>query len=375
MFIIKETPAEILSAIVEDHINGMGVVALTKKYHANPITITKYLKQTNSLIPKTIPRDREDAILADYLAHINIDTILEKYNVSNTSLYRILKRNNVDSCHVPLLTQEEKKRVSELYLTGVTVSSIAEDLKVASHLVYKYLHNNNESRPLRQTCLLKHNSVCRRECFTDTDEEGCAYWIGFCLGDSCVTGGRLQTGLKHTDWNHLEKFCDYLALGKDKVKTTKTKLKGKVYLGCVLTISDPVIVEKVRQFGLTERKSGKEQVPDCYKHNRHFWRGFWDAEGSVSYLRKEDNSHQKNCRFIGSASVLADLTSALTVVTQDFSDKTIQQESGGMASMLIRRKEGKLWLDHLYKDATIYLDRKYKAYKEIWCKDEQENQQ
>ena len=201
-------------------------------YNVSRSTIKKYASKLKLSKSKTIPQDKHQEILLDRENGISNNELLNKYNISNTSLYRILRRNNVK--------HKDKK---------------------------KYTLNENYFKDI--------NSVDK------------AYFLGFIAADGCVMKRKIgnyvfRITLSAKDEEILKIFCDCIETNKPIKRFNK---KGFEY--AQITITNNIFVENLINIGIKPRKTWSNTVielPDEYMN--HFIRGYFDGDGSITIYNK-----------------------------------------------------------------------------------------
>lgn len=93
---------------------------------------------------------------------------------------------------------------------------------------------------------------------------------------------------------------------------------------------------------------------------RHFIRGYIDGDGCISYCDKE-HKHM-TLRILGTKDFLNVLQEYLPL-----EKKNKLYKKSNIYDLSFQRSRGKYILDYVYKDATIFLDRKLERYKE-YCR-------
>ena len=98
---------------------------------------------------------------------------------------------------------------------------------------------------------------------------------------------------------------------------------------------------------------------------RHFLRGYFDGNGSII---KGENKARYNIKLASSINFLNDFINyfknTLNITpTKIYLPK--QRLNDGWGTWSKRGEEAKLVLDYLYKDTSIYLDRKYARYRDL----------
>lgn len=194
----------------------------------------------------------------------------------------------------------------------------------------------------------------------DELNEHSVYWIGFIMGDGCITKtGKefavLNVTLNEKDLRHVEKFKEFMNTNKPIRCIERDNT-------CSLTINSKQICDILSNFGIINRKSynatEKKNIPNGLE--RHYWRGLIDADGHLRYDSKCDKW------YIG-------LTGSFILCSQffDYVTKTIKLDSKTSVRKVSDngyRVEfgGKLLplsiIKNLYEDSSIYLERKFTTF-------------
>lgn len=185
----------------------------------------------------------------------------------------------------------------------------------------------------------------------DTEEK--AYWLGFLSADGSVSSSedKIELGLSIKDIGHVEKFKSFIGLENRISIREKTN-------SCRYSFRSKELKEDLIDKGYTPRKTltlrfpSDEQVPKNLKH--HYMRGYFDGDGWIC------NTEKTKCiGFIGTESFLVD-----AIQFFDLKRNKIGKVHSGPQKryQLYAREELISFLDTIYKDATIYLDRKYLLY-------------
>ncbi len=155
--------------------------------------------------------------------------------------------------------------------------------------------------------------------------------------------------------NFVDRSLDYVRYGK----RSKNQLR--------LTISNQHISRQLKAFGMMQAKSLIIKFPEWLREDlqRHFIRGYFDGDGSI-HIRKADNIP---CVSFCSGSIEF-LKHLQTVFKQHLglSKTTIfkHKQNKAFAFTYSGRKSTSLIKDYFYKDAKIFLARKYKKFFSDW---------
>ena len=195
--------------------------------------------------------------------------------------------------------------------------------------------------------------------FDKIDTEEKAYWLGFLEADGCVHSGngdfRIELGLKAEDYHHLEKFKKFI--GKNNKISWRASTKSYRF-----NFRDKKIHSDLIRLGCVPKKSlilnfpNESQVPDNLL--KHFIRGYFDGDGSFWFEGK-----QFGLNILSSSSFLNGLKKRIKI----FSDISIYPVHYERPNGAYRIQTGSsdvinAFLEWIYKDSNIYLDRKYQKY-------------
>lgn len=129
------------------------------------------------------------------------------------------------------------------------------------------------------------------EHFFDGLNEKSSYWLGFLYADGYVRmkdgkSGELKIKLKDTDKGHIEKFLKDI----ECEKPIKCGIDGKSKF-CSVTIYSNSLVNKLFDLGCVNNKTQKIRLPKLNEPlMSHFIRGYFDGDGSISKVKRRDNS-------------------------------------------------------------------------------------
>lgn len=265
-------------------------------------------------------------------------------------------------------TEKELKLIKELYDSGLGSPSIAKKLNnkytvsaIASLIKRKW--------GLRSSSQAAKKYTVNSDFFNKIDSEEKAYWLGFLIADGYITSkdNRIGLSLCIDDIKHLEKFKnDIDATYPIKIyNPSKTSYSEKQY--CRIIISDLIMYLSVQDYGLVEHKSNVLQPPnkkDIKGYERDFIRGFFDGNGSITFTNTTLHKNEYKFKVVSTDAFL------------DFIKEWIELNTSTKIKRYYKRKEEQIVssieiagnyqvkeiLDLLYKDSTVYLERKYNRY-------------
>lgn len=256
--------------------------------------------------------------------------------------------------------EDNKDLILDMYYSGKRVIEISEELKCNYSTLYIRFNEWNIQRREKIERSKRYNAIYNIDIhyFDNIDCEHKAYWLGFMISDGFVNDKEISFCLKKDDIKMIEQFKSDLnsshpiAFNKD----------GNPHL----TICSTDLCKSLQKYGLHNRKSwyfdisiALKQIPSIYEN--HFIRGLFDGDGSIRYYHYDYlNKPQFHFGYTGVKNVCEYLKGKF-----DIQRKLVYE--GNTTYTLVSRDLNKIneIYKYLYKDATIYLDRKYKTFNEI----------
>lgn len=276
---------------------------------------------------------------------------------------------------------QEKESIDKMYKNGDTIDDIRLFLHCRDETLRKYLRDNGY--PKRQRNMIKGKeklSTNRKYHFNEhyfetIDTEDKAYWLGFLYADGNVHFGKDKYGkrkgctieitLAEKDKNHLNKLLQCLKADDNyPLEKRIVKSNGKEYVAYRLCLNSVVMGNDLESKGCVPNKSLILKRPNINPDlNKHFIRGYFDGDGCVHINEELNNTiysvlgTQDILSFIQEESGISSKIS-IRQVKRDGEYKPFYEISiGGIKSKII-------FHNYIYKDANIYLERKYvKSYR------------
>ena len=223
--------------------------------------------------------------------------------------------------------------------------------------------------------LKKYPYTCDYHYFDDVDTEEKAYWLGFLTADGWINkndknnAGVTGIELQYEDINHLKKFNksiggNYKITDRWRPCTISTSDKEKEHHMCCIRIFSLTMYNSLIDKGFTKNKSFDCNMPSLREDLiRHYIRGYFDGDGCLCFTNK---SFRIN--FTTASKVLNDdVSKVLNLENFNITEGTyINDYNTTMYKIDICRQQDKInFLDWIYKDSNIYLDRKYKKYLKV----------
>jgi intein/homing endonuclease len=190
--------------------------------------------------------------------------------------------------------------------------------------------------------------------FEQIDTQEKAYFLGFIMADAYISSNNraLEIKVKATDLDILEKFNTSLnsiaKIGDRRNGTRKYK---------IISICSKKLVEDLACYGVIRKKSNTIPFPRLQSNDlyRHFLRGFFDGDGHIG--------HRQCALIVGS---MLFKQGFILYLREKFNFEPWYKEKDNYYHFQFSRKD-KWFIQWLYQDASIYLDRKYQSFTENWA--------
>lgn len=266
-------------------------------------------------------------------------------------------------CKKSAWTEEELDFIKNNY-QAMTTADIAEKL---------YRSIDAVKLKAERMGMKKSIYACDYDYFHTINAEDKAYWLGFLSADGwiytnkktggCATGVEIQYG----DIKHLEKLnkclnSNYLITDRwRQCIFPHNNNSGKLHHTCTLRIFSTIMYEDLVDKGFTNNKSFDYSMPKIETDFiRDYVRGYFDGNGCLTYT---DHSFSVSI-CTASKQLLEDFEYVLNIVGFHPNIVTRISEYGTPLYIIsLNRHNEKLdFLDWIYKDCNMYLDRKYNKY-------------
>lgn len=237
------------------------------------------------------------------------------------------------------------------------------------HKVADYF--NVSTTPIRK--ILKKNSIIlsnRRyevdeKYFDIIDNEEKAYWLGFLYADGYIrerkSGNSLEMKLSIKDKGHLELFRKSIKSNHKIIDAfNNVKYNGKVSTShmSLLAIYSTKLVESIKTQGFHSRKTFTISNPNIGEEFiNHFIRGYFDGDGSFSFNPK---------KYVNKTQIVSASEEFQKFIIDELNNNNIKTNLHSGIRLQIQNKMDNLkFYNYIYKNATIFLERKKEKYEEF----------
>ena len=283
-----------------------------------------------------------------YSQGLSLRQIANKLNISRSTITNWINEAGIMRKIKPQADDKTMILAKNLYLQGFNTNEIAIKLNSNSCSILKWLK--------KQNIKINHRgpkSKIKRENFFDTiDSEEKAYYLGWIMADGnvSITNGQysLKLHISYTDKELIDNFLD--AIGS----TNKTKYKPENGNGSYyVSLTSVHMVKSLMNLGVIPQKSGHEIIPEQIPEElvHHFIRGYFDGDGITDI-----KNHRSG--FISSLDVMKKIDDLLNLNKKNLITRHPKSKIEVFYA-LYWKKDSRILYDYMYKDATIYLQRKY----------------
>lgn len=247
-----------------------------------------------------------------------------------------------------------------------------------------YLIEHHKTKTYREICEALGRSECavsikinklglkkdkysyNHDYFENIDTPEKAYWLGFIYADGNVRedtvrhGYAVSIGLQKSDYKHLKKFNKALN-GNVEVKfnSSTCNLNGKICEACRIEFHSKKMVQDLKRHGAVPNKTFVIEYPDIpNEFDRDFIRGYFDGDGCLYKSDHKGKTSTLHANFTcGSVKFLEQLRSILyTYDIKTYFDIQPNHAPRLCVGGIVNTYN---FLNFMYDDACVYLDRKY----------------
>ena len=235
-----------------------------------------------------------------------------------------------------------------------------------------YVSNINKYRERMSKSL--HTYTLDETVFDSIDTEEKAYWLGFLMADGYNHEDKTMICLRLQveDFQILEKFRNFLKSNApiyEFIRRTRVNKLLRKYRE--VRVNSVHLSKQLAKLGCIQGKSYFLKFPTYIKKPlmNHFIRGYFDGDGCICIRHRNDrgsNSLSYQLTITGKEDVMLEMQKHIIEAT-GVSKTKLGHPKNNFAKVVHYggRKVVTKILDYLYKDATIFLERKHNKYLEL----------
>jgi len=245
----------------------------------------------------------------------------------------------------------------ELYRKGLSCYNISRRYGCSKSPVYDIIKNSGLMRPSKNMYRFKYSTSDAYFDIIDSEEK--AYFLGLLLSDGCIYRPERATQRVQLQITALDAYIvDRLATILNR-KSYRCPARGRTKESSCLTVTSDHMVEVLRSYGFTDRKSTDNHESKVFDHvppelMHHFIRGIFDGDGCISVRNKTGKI--SGLYMMGNLQDMLRISNVLScigcTIVAPRSHSSIYRLSW------YSKEDITIIMNYLYCDATIYLDRK-----------------
>lgn len=249
--------------------------------------------------------------------------------------------------------------VNEYYNSNISLITLGEKYGISNTA----LQERMKRRGLERKDKYKRNRKyqCDENFFEQIDTQEKAYILGFLYADGYVNEKKnsVYLSLQERDKDILEKINNCI---QSRPLIFVVHKKERQYPMYRMVVCSKKVVEDLKRHGCFQAKTYTLQFPTTVSDELmpHFIRGYMDGDGCIS-----KSLTLPSVSFIGSKYMILSLRdfvkTTLGIHMTTFEQKT-KYNNGITNSIINGGKQVRKFLDYLYKDSTIFLERKHNRY-------------
>lgn len=216
---------------------------------------------------------------------------------------------------------------------------------------------------------VKRKYTLNENYFDEIDTPNKAYILGFLYADGYNNriNNTVVLSLSKRDREILEKISQEVSSNKPLFESDYVnKEDGVERHMLILTMASKHMCESLEKWGLAQNKTFTITFPDFLKKDLipHFVRGYFDGDGCACISQRKDNGKIDFASTIMSSKEFCEgLIEYLKKQDINFCIDTPKRHEKNRLVRSHSKKENKKFMDLIYKDADLYMERKYNKFK------------
>jgi hypothetical protein len=254
--------------------------------------------------------------------------------------------------------EKQLQEVIELYNQGKSQLYIETTLKLTRKTIRELLKEAGiEYRDKSQQQHINNNTEINHHAFDELTPE-VLYWIGMLFTDGHIEQKKeasIDLTLHNNDIDHLYKFKEFLGSSRD-VKQSNGDCSR-------LRVNSKLLRDRLVELGFTHNKSTSIVPHELLKDSRDFWRGCIDGDGGL-YIHSYagTTTHLTLCGTLETIFEFAIFCNKYAGVKDKYPTKS---NGKNLYQISYYGKDSRKIATYLYKDSTVYLQRKYDTYRDF----------
>lgn len=316
-----------------------------------------------------LTQKEKQSLCEKYESGIKVPQLCKEFGRCVYTIYDVLRKNNIKTHrrisgrNINNFSEKEINHIILLYASGLNSAIVGNEFGISHTLVLKIIEKYSDLDHSRVFRIRKYKDT-KQDYFDNIDTEEKAYFLGLLFADGCNSTVGISIGLQEKDKHIIEKWRDAVSPSQPIVFIKKRELSHQNQYG--IAIYSKSLCKQAALIGLIPRKSLILEWPQWLTDpelQRHFIRDYFDGDGSLTVGNNIDYQHQW--------SVVSTLDFCIGVdkIINSHLDVHFWYElhANGITRKLATggNRQVLRLCNWLYRDATVYLHRKYDRYQEL----------
>lgn len=300
-------------------------------------------------------KSKSEDIVRLYKDGVMLTEICRLTSSSQPTVKKVLSQFGIDYDQERKKSREETlKKVIELYREGKSQIYIEQTLNLTRKTIRELLKSVGvDYRDKSNQYHIRYQTEINHEAFDLLTPEA-LYWIGMLYTDGHINQNReasVELNLHDNDESHLEKFKQFL--GSNRKVNNGHDCKR-------LRINSKRIRNRLVELGFSANKSTTIAPHELLKNSRDFWRGCVDGDGGLyKHSYAGTTVHLTLCGTLETVFDFIIFCSKEAGVKEKYPTKS---KGKNLYQVSYYGQDARKIATLLYKDAPVYLDRKYQTY-------------
>ena len=367
--------SHLIAKIVKDYYNYLTQPEIAKNHQVEERHVKNFLLRNNLFkLPRRYELETELIIDKYVNQHMNIGELSEEYKCSRKTIAKLLKKNGInirvgaESKKMEYRQEPNVKLIIDKYVNQrISSLQLGKEYNCSPTTILAILCENGIK--IRTTGEAMRKYFANETFFDQIDIELKAYILGFLYADGYNNEehGMIKINLSKQDLEILIKIRDALSPDSKIRDYLHPGHPGKEYIN--LSICCRHMSEALARHGCMQAKTFKVTFPTFLSKDliQHFIRGYSDGDGCISRSYKA-----KRWIYYYNVAGTESLTNGIaevfrTEVNAYCGMRQLNNDWTNNLKLLVvnGNRQVKECLDWMYKDATIFLQRKYDRYLDL----------
>lgn len=368
--LVKEILEQNKTQIIKDYVElGLSTCDIGRKLKVSNASVYIFLRDVCLL---TMNKSKDYEELRDQITQMNQEgksayAVAKELDIASSTTTRLFKKWGLKPGKTKQRLNPLNKHTAEIinkYNSGIGSYKLSKTYDCAESSIWRLLQDNNIETGFKRKYILNE------DLFNNIDTPEKAYILGIFASDGNNTGRMLR--LSMTDEDIINKVRDYICPGLDiKIVPPRKKHHLTQYK---LQICSTKMCGDFTRHGIMPNKTFEIDFPEFLSDDLipHYLRGLLDGDGWISRSTTKDGRITWFVGYVGNRLLIEKIYQYLSnKFNIKFSLINLGSEVDDRICKIMcgTRDSVHQFLDYIYKDSTIHMDRKFNKYQEFLKED------